>query len=68
MVKGWFDKSDTETASERSDESYSLSGSEVDEQDSSISDEVNEDDPQIRRLKWLKPEYHPNYIAEIKNE
>ena len=44
-----------------SDKSFSISGSEISDSDEEMVEEVNEDDPNIRRLKWLKPEYHPNY-------
>ena len=32
-----------------------------DDVDSDMDSVVSENDPSIRRLRWLKPEYHPNY-------
>ena len=58
---GWFDKPDTETNSELSDRSMSLSGSEIDSDEEVFVEEVKENDPSIRRLRWLKPEFHPDY-------
>lgn len=66
--KGWWDKSETATDENLSDDSFSLSGSDISDMEENLEEQVNEDDPQIRRLKWLKPEYHPNYKAEQKKE
>jgi hypothetical protein len=65
---GWFDKPETETNSELSDRSFSLSGSEIEDSDGEdFIEPSNESDRSIRRLRWLKPEFHPDYkISQAK--
>jgi len=61
---GWFDKPETETNSDLSDRSFSISGSEIEDSDGEdIVEPSNESDPSIRRLRWLKAEFHPSYKA-----
>jgi hypothetical protein len=59
-----LDKSETATLSSGSQDSMD----EFDEESRSESDAesvVSDNDPQIRRLRWLKPEFHPNYKINL---
>jgi hypothetical protein len=67
VEKGWLDKSETATLYSGSQDSSDY----FDEEFGSESDAesvVSDNDPQIRRLRWLKPEFHPNYKQNLQKK
>jgi hypothetical protein len=67
IEKGWLDKSETATLSSGSQDS----SDDFDEKSGSESDAksvVSDSDPQIRRLRWLKPEFHPDYKQNLQKK